>query len=295
MNIKKLLLLFSSIFVLFSCTRNEVEKLTTELRIKVNLDGSPRPGAVVSLYRSTTDMETRVRPLAIGTTDGSGTVLFKNLQTIEYFLYVNYNDGESVFDNSKKAYRIFDDLIEGGVTVATVDIEYARPVTPTKMVVKSLNLIRFDTSVFIKEKTLSCSPYLLFTLFGLNFNNVDSIFLGNTKNTVRFCYENKVPAYESVEALFKDEVEVSLDEINTLYLHIATSGEFGEDPEPYIFQEAFIDKSISDITLSDFTWDDPQSFYTAYPNRIRVLEQKVASPPAPRGVDYIIDLRVSWK
>lgn len=281
-------LLLMAVAIISNSCHDTTEALSTELRVSVTSGGNAQSGATVKLYRTQTDMEARVRPVDSATTSSSGTVAFKNLQSVQYYIHTYYDDGTTYYDNSSKEFNVLDDLIDGAITNVSIPIEAARPSTPTKLVINSVEVIRFDTTEWSRQQSKNCSKDLIVQLTAEK--NVGSPLVVSTSQTATFCYYQGL-ALNIPTVDFDSPVELALNTYNAAYLdyfYYDNTNTFTQIPITGIAA------SISAVIFSDFIKGSGLKG-EAYPVRLRAFEAEVKSPPGDKYAKYIVDLKVSWK
>lgn len=287
---------------LFSCNNRNNEVLSTELRVNIqkiatNGDTALKGGVVVELYRNQADMQMRRLPVASATTNSSGQAVFKNLKTVEYYVYAYVDEGDRRYDNSLGEIRLLDDLVEGSITVVTVYISNARPVRPSQMTLQYVEVIKFDTVNLYKSIGKHCSDSLRFFLVmytpgSYNGTTVDSTVSydnsGSAFSYCNFCYESGLaPSLPVFNSYFLNQNTFNLTAYSGFLIKVQTK----QAKPPYAIK-MLTDK---DISLESINFDDYKINNTkgnpAYPTRLRLVQY-----PAPSAIvnDRYIDAIVTW-
>lgn len=282
---------------LVSCNNKNSEPLSTELRVNIKQisgnDTLPKGGVTVELYGNQTDMQLRKQRKYVATTDFSGVAIFKGIRSSQYYVYAFFDNTESRFDNSKGQNNLFEDLIEGSITVANLTISKSRPINPTTVTIEYVEVLKYDTVRNYKNLGLQCSDSLRFFLkvqdAGYNSYLVDSStsnYLGATFKYCNFCYKKGVPPdYPEWRSYFG----VNTISIND-FISLSISAKLKKSIPPYtISQVDFGDANVI-INFSEYKNNNTNG-YAVYPTRFRVVDNIVSG-----GVvnDKYIDIVVSW-
>lgn len=285
---------FVCFFLIFltQCNPRELTKLSTELRIKVVYNDSSVINANVSLYRNKADMESRIRRVASATTNSEGIALFKDVPTTQFYVYA-YTQQQGVYcDNSEVTNVFYDDLVEGAITVATIQVKEARPINPSKMVFSSLELIKYDTTEWRAATLSHCSEVLVFDLIGVRQNNLEQVVGSTSNNPRQLCYIQGI-LQPSFSIPFDQTVELNITDYKQFYLEVYKIDENGNRVgySPFYYT-TYLNLNISDAKVSEIA-QNPKGL--PYPTRVRLMEGLVKSPPAIRGIETIVDAKILWK
>ncbi len=283
-----ILSLFAS--ALISCNQNKVEELTTELRVTISIDSVSQPNAKVKLYRSVVDMETRTAATDSGITDGNGKIVFKNLKSVLYYIHAYYADENIYYDNSYESNRLNDDLVDGAVTVANIQLENKRPALPTYMTFKSINVISFDTTLSNTLTHQSCSERLLFEIVA--FDGGEQVL--NTlvvRKAVQYCITGNKPT-TGLSIPVNEGVKIKIKDYSALFLNAIKV----DDNDSLIYYPVSAYTSTWALNISDFNlksfWTNEAIKGQPLPNRIRLLEGDAQSP---KKIKTTVDIKVDWE
>lgn len=283
--------LLGIIFLLVACNNDKVEELTTELRVNVKVEGKDASGAKVYLYRSITDMETRTAPTDSAVTNGSGVAVFKNLKSVLYYIHAFYADENTYWDNSKSQYRLDDDLVDGAVTVANIELKNKRSALPSRMVIKGLDIVSYDTLNYSPSQNVTCSDKLVFEIWAATPDYDEKIVTQyDVRDAATFCITGNKPTLTAFK--FKNEASFGINEYATLFafaLRIDTAGVPRYFPGTYY--STYLNLDISNFDITPY-WKQENVKGKPLPNKVRVMEGIVTSP---RYISTKVDLLIDWQ
>jgi len=293
------ILILSILFLgaLISCNNRNTDPLTTELRVNVKLingvDSLPKGGVTVELYGSQTDMQLRKQRKYVATTDFSGAAVFKGVRTAQYYVYAYFDNNDFRYDNSKGQNNLYEDLVEGSITVANIFIAQARPINPTQITVEYVEVLKYDTVRNYKDLGLQCSDSLRFYLKVLDSNfsqylvdSSSSYYLGNRFDYCNFCYKRGVPPFSPEWQSYFNVNTISITDFISLSIEVKLK----KSVSPYSIEKVDFGPHSAPINFSEYKNNNTNG-YSAYPTRFRVVDNTDFG-----GIvnDKYIDIIVSW-
>ena len=120
---KKLLILFTLINVLLfnSCTKDDVspeeQKNNTKIEFTVlNSAGNAAANAIVSLYKNSTDFDSKTNAVQTKISNSNGIALFDNLEPLKYYFYAE----KDCQNNLNSGVVFVNPIVEGVTTTANI-------------------------------------------------------------------------------------------------------------------------------------------------------------------------------
>jgi len=301
---KKYLFLFLFFLVALSaCTSYDFEAFTTDLRILVIDSSSSVENIKVELYRNQADFELRLSPIASADADSKGTVLFKNLEPANYYVYAYATKGNLYYDNSHTVFNIDQVLVEGSLTNIVIPVRYQRPTQPTRMVLQQIWLMNYPTDLN-SVKYLQVEP-TIYRVVGDEFVETNSL-------PIRFCnYDPQIPissllnenggldipkdsnrdCKQRIQSVPKNVTELPFNNKESFLVAFEPTqydlGISAKDTltKSYFPSYFFIGKSELNPQNVVLQVDNYTEEVQNYPQRIRIKYE----------TDFIIDLKIDWK
>lgn len=266
------IILASICLLLFACDGNSEFTLRTELLIEVRDDtGNPQADAVVTLYRSLLDLETRVQPIATATSNADGIAYFEDVESEIYYVLATYDDGQIFYDN-RGDHAIGPPLVEGSVSYYFTLLSERRPSQPSDFVISEVWIMSYPTSPTEENSNTEVAPSIY---VNLSYNGTPY----NTYGPINFFRSTFGGGILQNEADF-GEADFSLEEI----------------PVSDLLSEAFFDFELQDDE-NEVLYTTQESLITAlsraqspFPNRVRIINETNEN-----GDLIVIDFFVEWQ
>lgn len=209
--IKCLFYLIPVSFFLISCSSEDIDvtKLQpTELEVTVlNANGQPVPNAEVRLYRSQRAFELLAQDVARGKTNGSGKILFSDLQPVNYYFYAfykdqgaglvrsNYGNFNATYFDDKSNISLYDYLTENGLTKVSVSTLFTKPINPTVISFDELRIIYSGEEMDFPSDANDTLD-IAFGFFEGGVNNIYAISTSNPTNALVSFTDNSYFFYQ---------------------------------------------------------------------------------------------------
>lgn len=243
------------------------EPFKTDLRVTVkDIDSREHvPNAQVALFRSKTDFEALSSIEARGQTDENGVAWFKDLEDVNYYIYVAYEKEGVLYDNSTADFNMGQELVDGALTDVELVARPKRPIKPTKVETESLWLMKY-------ENDLDSTSRLGIFFFLYDSLTDDYYEIGETGF---YRYRKSNPVSDETHSRELDPEDFSFNLRNQPILYVGTV--------------EIERKGRNDFDTVYVSWDSVSfATYTnrgLFPDRIRIAEWD----------EITLDLKVNWK